>query len=180
MRSLKIFSPPSLFPLILFFAVFILNGCSDEEKARMEAMKEDARMVIEEAWNKSNFDVLDEICSENYIYHIPPYADIVGLEAYKNRITEYRIAFPDFRITIVELIVEGNIGAMKWKFEGTHEGIIPGSDLLPSGKSLDYSGCVVTYWRNGKMVESWNYANFLSSMQQLGYQLIPPETETKE
>ncbi|NIM11618.1 MAG: DUF4440 domain-containing protein [Candidatus Aminicenantes bacterium] len=172
---------------VLALTVFlvVLPGCEsqsqDKAKAEQaEKMKTAGRRIIEEAWNKGNFDVLDEFLAADYVYHIPPLPDVKGIEAYKQRIKEYRSAYPDLQITINEIIVEGDISALRWTLKGTHTGQFPSIPIPPTGKQVEFTGCDLAYWKDGKIVEDWNHADFLGYMQQLGFKLIPPQKEEKE
>ena len=143
-------------------------------------MKTGIRQVIEEAWNKGNFDVLDELLAADYVYHVPPLPDVKGIEAYKQRIKEYRSAYPDLHITIHDIIVEENISVVRWTLQGTHKGTFSSIPIPPTGKKVKFLGCDMSYWKDGKVVEDWNHADFLGYMKQFGFKLVPPQQEEEK
>ena len=79
-----------LIPVIIFSASLVLMaGCKSQEMAKVEELKNNARMEIEEAWNKGNLDVLNDFYVADFVYHIPPQEDIKGFEAYKQYIKTF-------------------------------------------------------------------------------------------
>jgi steroid delta-isomerase-like uncharacterized protein len=169
------------------FAFIVLLGLStgcgnqeSQEKAKADKLKTAVQQVIEEAWNKGNFDVLEKTTAEGYVYHIPPFPDVKGLEGYKQRIKDYRSAFPDLKISVDEVIVQGNTVAVRWTLTGTHKGQIPTLPIPPTGKKVVLKGCDMSHWKDGKNIEEWNYADFLGYLKQLGFKVVPPQTEEEK
>ena len=109
------------------------------------------------------------------VYHLPPNPDIVGLEAYKQYIEQTRLTYSDLKITITELIVEGNTLAMTWTLHGTQDGPSATLGIPATGKHVTFSGCAVVHQVDGKTVETWNYVDYVGLMTQLGFAITPPE-----
>ena len=58
------------------------------------------RRLIEEVWNKGNLSLVDELFTTNYEHHDASSPDFGrGPESEKLRVTLYRSAFPDLRVT---------------------------------------------------------------------------------
>jgi steroid delta-isomerase-like uncharacterized protein len=132
-----------------------------------EANKNVVRRLFEEVWNKSNLPVADEIFAPTYIHHDPSTPDVGrGPESEKKRATLYRTAFPDLRLTIEEIIAEGETVMARWSCRGTHKGDLSG--IAPTGKHIIISGVSIARFANGKMVEGWINWDALGLMQQLG------------
>jgi len=164
-----------LIPVIVLGALVIfLAGCESQEKAKVEELKAATRSIVEEAYNKGNLDVLDDFYTTDFVYHMPPYPDFEGLEAYKQYITDLRIGYPDIELTIDDLIGEGDIGAMRWTFRGTQTGESPTLGIPPTGKQVTFTGCAVSHFVDGKIVETWNIVDYLGLLQKLGFKIIPP------
>jgi len=165
-----------LIPFIAFAVLLIfMAGCENQEKAKLEERKAYAHREIDEAWNKGNLNVLDENYATDFVYHIPPHPDIEGLEAFKKFIAGNRSGYPDIQITIDEIIAEGDIAAMRWTYRGTQTGQSPTLGIPPTGKKVTFTGCAVSHWRDDKIVETWNYVDYLGLMQQLGFKIVSPE-----
>lgn len=137
-------------------------------------MSEDFKAIasrITEAANKGNYDLLDEYYAPDFILRQPPFPEIKSLKAYKRFVANMRESFPDGKMNIDEIIVEGNISAMRATMRGTHTGQSKAFPFPPTGKSVAWSGCLVSRWAGGKIVETWGYWDNLGLLQQFG--IIP-------
>jgi steroid delta-isomerase-like uncharacterized protein len=138
-----------------------------------ETNKTVSRRFLEEAWNKGNLAVLDEIIATDHVNSGPN--TIPGLpngpEGVKQLVTTYRNAFPDVHFTIDEQIAEGDKVVTRWSEEGTHEGELAG--LPATGKSTNVTGIAVYRIANGKIAESWLIFDQFGLMQQLGVIPMP-------
>jgi len=122
-------------------------------------MSEENKTVIrrsfEELWNKGNLSVADELFAPNYTHHDPATPDVGrGPESEKKRATLYRTAFPDLKLTIEDIIAEGETVMARWSCRGTHKGDLRG--IAPTGKQFTISGVSVARLANGKMAEGWS------------------------
>lgn len=125
------------------------------------------RRVIEEAWNRGNLAVLQETVAPAYIGHDPGYPlPIQGPEGFGQWVSVARNAFPDFHITVDDLVAEGDRVAGRITMRGTHRGELPG--IPPTGKQVTFSGVFVRRFEDGQFVEGWDIADMMSLMQQLG------------
>jgi steroid delta-isomerase-like uncharacterized protein len=132
-----------------------------------EANKTIVRRLFEELWNKGNLSVADELFAPTYAHHDPSTPDVgTGPEGEKKRATLYRTAFPDLRLTIEDIIAEGETVVARWSCRGTHKGDL--SRIAPTGKQFNISGVSIARFASGKMVEGWVNWDALGLMQQLG------------
>lgn len=131
-----------------------------------EANKALVRRFYDEAFNKGNIAVLDELCAANFTDHNAAPGQAPGLEGVKRMITMYRIAFPDGQITVDDIIVEGDKVAVRSTMRGTHRGEFMG--IAPTGKQVSVGGIDIVRVANGKAVEVWHMEDNLGMMQQLG------------
>jgi len=168
--------------LSLVFLLCLAFSCKKqaEDTDPGAELKARVRLEINEAYNKGNLDVLDDMYSPDVLYHLTPYPDVVGLEAYKQYITAQRTSYPDIKLTIQEIIVDGDNGAMRWTFEGTHEGDSPTLGISATGNHVKFTGTVVFHTVEGKGVEIWNNVDWMSLLKQLGYTFTPPQVPEKE
>jgi steroid delta-isomerase-like uncharacterized protein len=134
------------------------------------------RRLMEEVWNKGNLSLVDELFAPNYEDHDPSTPDFGrGPESEKKRATLYRNAFPDLRLTIEEIIAEGDTVMARWSCRGTHKGDLGG--IAPTGKQINISGITVARLANGKLAEAHVNWDALGLMQQLG--AVPELAKTK-
>jgi serine phosphatase RsbU (regulator of sigma subunit) len=124
------------------------------------------RRYIEEVWNQSNLEVVDEIF-DRYISHQPDGPTLErGPEDVKRFVSEFRAAFPDLRVNIDEQLAEGDRVMIRATFRGTHQREFRG--MAPTGKEIEVKGFTdFRFSPEGKVVESWDsYYSQLSLMRQ--------------
>jgi steroid delta-isomerase-like uncharacterized protein len=132
-----------------------------------EGNKTTVRRLIEEVWNKGYMPVADELFAQNYVHHDSSTPDVGrGPEGEKKRATLYRNAFPDFRLTIEDLVAEGETVVARWSGRGTHKGELNG--IAPTGKQINITGVSIARFANSKIAEGWVNWDALGLMQQLG------------
>jgi steroid delta-isomerase-like uncharacterized protein len=141
----------------------------------VDASAEENKAVVlrqeEEIFTRGNLDAADEIYAPGYVGHDPSNPeDVRGPEAAKRAAADYRRAFPDLRVTVEDLIAEGDKVVARLRFRGTHLGELEG--IAPTGRRVDCTGIVVSRMEGGKIAEDWANFDDLGLMRQLG--AIPP------
>ena len=138
-----------------------------------EENKATFRRYIEEVWNRTNLEVVDEIF-DRYLSHQPDGPTLErGPEDVKRFVSEFRAAFPDFRISIDDQIAEGDKVMVHATIRGTHQREFRG--MAPTGKHIEERGfSVFRFSEEGKVVESWD-----SYYSQLGLMLQSMEQELR-
>jgi predicted ester cyclase len=79
----------------------------------------------------------------------------------------YLDAIPDFRVTIEDLVAEGEKVAVRRTYEGTHRGG-PLLGIPATGKRSQFGGISIFRLANGRIAEHWEQLDRLALMQQLG------------
>ena len=130
-----------------------------------EENKASFRRYLEETWNQSNLEVVDEIF-DRYISHQPDGSVLErGPEDVKRFVGEFRSAFPDLRLSSEEQIAEGDRVVSHGTIRGTHQGEFRG--MAPTGQEVAIEGMAVfRFSSEGKVVESWDSYDQLSLMRQ--------------
>ena len=137
-----------------------------------ENNKASVRRWTEEGVNQGKVAVFDELAAPNWVNHDPSFPHVRTVEDYKRFITETRNAFPDFHVTIEDVIAEGDQVVMRSTWRGTNTGDFVTPIPLPAtGKQVSVTGITIVRMAFGKGVEVWNEADSLGLYQQLG--LIP-------
>ena len=174
--------------LLVFPLVFLLCftfSCQDKE-AMAELEKFRAQAAVEETnkevvkrywngkWNERRPEILDELQTSDVVYHGYPYK-MNGIEEYKQVYSVFASALHDTRLTIEELIAEGDKVMTRVTTSGIHKGELMG--IPPTGKTVKWSQFTVFRLIDGKIAEEWEVLNELGMMQQLGFELKPKEGE---
>ena len=114
-----------------------------------ELNKKVVHRLFEEVWNKGNLPLADELFAPTYEHHDASTPDVGrGPESEKKRVTLYRTAFPDLRLTIEDIIADGETVMARWSCQGTHTGDLSG--IAPTGKQFTISGVSIVRFANGK------------------------------
>ncbi len=66
----------------------------------------------------------------------------------------FAIAFPDLRVTIDQVIADGDYVVVRWTATGTQTG--PFFNLEPSGVEATWTGINIFRFECGLIAESWN------------------------
>ena len=119
-----------------------------------------------EVMSEGKLDVIDELCSPDYIEHDPlpgTSPDIAGL---KDAIGQIRAAFPDMQVTADDLIAEGDRLAVRSTLRGTHEGDFMG--IPASGKRVEVSNYDFVRFEDDRAAEHWGVIDSAALMEQIG------------
>ena len=132
--------------------------------------KEVIRIWVEEAINKGNLSVLDELAHPNYVYRSPD-EELHGSQAIKDFLTAFRAAFPDLKVRIDDLVTTDNKAVDCFTLTGTHQGDFMG--IAATGKPVKVNGIVISRFEEGKVIEEWELLDQLAMFQQLGIVSLP-------
>jgi steroid delta-isomerase-like uncharacterized protein len=125
------------------------------------------RRYVEDAWNKHNPALVDEIYAADFVDRSP---DILGIahtrDGLKQFMGVYLRAFPDANITIEDQLVDGDRVVTRWTGRGTQTGEF--MEMPPSGKKVAVPGVQIDRFSGGKIVEEWTLFDQLGMLQQLG------------
>lgn len=127
--------------------------------------KAKVRRIVEEAINRGEMAVVDEVISDSYVYHVPG-NEVTGPDGFKLYIAMMRAALPDLNMTIEAMVAEGDMVASRFVVRGTHHGDFMG--VAPTGRKVEISEAVFIRFKEGTEVEAWPYADTMSIYQQMG------------
>jgi len=136
-----------------------------------EKRKAVARRVFDEIFNQGRFEVADEIYAKDFVNH--GVTRDIGLKEDQDAARGWRSAFPDLKMKVDRMLVDGEFVTVIWSGEGTNTG--EGNGLPATGKKLKGRG--ITIWRisGGKIREEWSEFDQLQILQQLGLMPLPPQ-----
>jgi steroid delta-isomerase-like uncharacterized protein len=120
--------------------------------------------LMEEVFNRGNFDVADDLVAEDFYNHEAP--DSPGPEGFKASAVWLRSAFPDYHAELHEFIADGDLVAARLIVTGTHLGDFMG--LPPTGRSFSVQHIHMYRVENGKVAEHWACRDDLGQLSQLG------------
>ncbi len=132
-----------------------------------EKNKATDRRFYEELINLKNLAIIDELADEDFVSHFIPPGLSPGREGFKIFVSVFLAAFPDWHLTVDEVIAEGDIVSAHMTLHGTNTGAFEG--IPPTGQKVTVQALLMDRFVNGKIVEHWGGPDQLSLLQQLGF-----------
>jgi steroid delta-isomerase-like uncharacterized protein len=129
-----------------------------------------------EIWNTGNVAMADEFVNANLVDHSLPPGLPPGLAGFKLLVSGFRAAFPDLRITIDDLMAQGDKAAARVTFRGTQQGEFQG--IPATAKSFTMGAIGLLRFEAGEVVEHWATLDLLSLLTQLGVAPLPRRSIT--
>lgn len=124
------------------------------------------RRVIAEAFNKGNYTVLPDLFNPDFIEH--QFGLHPTIEGVQGDIQFLRTAFPDFNLTIEDMVADGDKVWARMTARGTNSGGFMGP---PNGKTFKFAVFDQCRFKDGMIVEHWGSPDRFALMAQLG--LLP-------
>ncbi len=124
----------------------------------------------DEVWNKGNAAVAHEILPSDYAAFEMPW------------VTIWHEAFPDFQVTVDEIIAEGDTVVSRVTIRGTHRGALRGElvswltkPLPPTGKCIEIDGIWIFKVADDRMLrlDTRGVVDWLGLLRQLGVLPLP-------
>lgn len=128
--------------------------------------KETIRRFWEEIFNKRKLELVDEVFTDDYVYHGAAGQDVHGREGLKQFLTMYFNAFPDIRAEVEDVFGEGDKVASRSTCRGTHKGDLMG--MPPTGKHVSIRVICTNRFVGNRVAEDWELPDLFGMMQQLG------------
>ena len=118
---------------------------------------------IYQAINTGNLAMLDELVAPDYTEHSEGFQ---GVEPFKQQLAAFRAAFPDLRVSIEDLLIDGDRFASRTTVTGTHTGDLMG--MPATGRHISVEAVDIGRVENGRAKERWGGLNMYSMLTQLG------------
>lgn len=122
---------------------------------KMDKRKALSRRLVEEAWNRGNLAVIDDIVENKE-----------QRAALKQQVKAYRDAFPDLSVSIIDQVAEGDTVATTWVARGTHHGMVMG--VPPTARPVTVNGTNLDVVTDGKLRSSQTTIDAWELLVQLG------------
>jgi len=159
---------------ITLMLVSMMASCSMEKKDTSA----DFKLKIDQYvayWNTGQFDGIDDLLSEDFELRMTPrFESENGIDVFMENVTNWRMAYPDFYITLDEILYADNAAAARWTITATNTGT---GSHPPTGKRVEVQGMSVIHFTDGKIKDEWIASNNYHWLQQLGFTLEAPSFE---
>ena len=131
----------------------------------IQPVKDLLHQYIERVWNGRDLSALDELTSSNFVYYLggQPGRDRSAMRQFLEAV---HVAFPDWRVEIVDCVAEDQKAVVRWVGQVTHSG--PFHGIPPTGKRVAVSGINAYHLAGNKIEAEWEQMDSLGLLQQLG------------
>jgi len=170
---------------LLFYGIlafFIVTSCQDRKSIlELEELKAELQLLeqnkkVAERWHNDlfiacNWEVAEEILSQDIVVHYPSGENIKGLAQVKSLEAIAR-NYINPEINHYEIVAEGDYVMVRWDMAFDHTKDLMG--IPATGKRIsNLHGIDLFRMDKGKIAEFWQYYNEMGFMQQMG--AIPAE-----
>ena len=166
--------------LITFILMCLTLSCTKQSSDALT--EEDAKIILEQYMqtiNGADLEMIDQIIDPDFELHSPFFPEpLKGIDNYKAFVTNTANTFSEFKATIIEVVVKGDKVWGSFTMEGVNTG--PLGNLPATGKKFRITGLAITQIANGKVIKDETFWNVLDFYQQLGFTLVPPESNASE
>lgn len=164
----------SLLMCVFIIAAGLLYGCG-QDPAQQYGPLLDKHLSF---WNTGSFEGIEDVLHEDFALRmVPRYEPQVGIDNFKEEVSNWRTAYPDFNVAVDEVVYADSAAMVRWTITATNTG--EGSQP-PTGKRVEVPGMSLIHFKDGKIYDEWVAGNSQYWMQQLGYQMMMPAPDTEE
>ena len=119
-----------------------------------------------EVFNNSNFGLIDELISTDFVERTPQLGVAPTREGFKQSAIALKKAFPDLRYTIEDSIESGDKIVHRLTARGTMQHDFMG--MRATGKPATWTEIHIGRVANGRLTEHWGLVDQLGMLVQLG------------
>jgi predicted ester cyclase len=141
------------------------------EQNMSEQNKTTVRRMYDEILNQENKAVIDQILDADVTIYDPFTGVTKGPDSFRQLLSIFDTAFPGHRVTVEQIVAEGEYVCVLHTHIATHTG--PFMGLPGTGKQVRVEGLELYRLRNGRIVEFWRKDDDVSLLIQLGMMPAP-------
>lgn len=124
------------------------------------------RRLIEKGFNAGDVVAMPALFTEDFIERQDDGPGTpTGINAVTAKICALHAAFPDFCLTIEDIVSQGDQVWARLRAHGTNTGPFMGP---PTGREMTIDVIDICRFRDGRIAEHWGVADRLATMQQIG------------
>lgn len=118
------------------------------------------------AFDKHDPSLIDKILDKNWVDVPAAPGQPPGPEGAKRILDELTTSFPDLKVTIGEILQDGNKVIVRSEISGTHQAAFMG--FPARNRRLTIQAIDIHEFRDGKIVRTWHTEDWLTGLHQLG------------
>ena len=152
--------------IFLLIIIIVVGGCSN-----MNTSDNYDKLFTNylDMWNTGDFTNIETTISEDFeLKYVHSTESILGINGFKEHITQTRKAYPNFTLTIEEHFNSSNVIAIRWSLNATQ--------FNDNGENqIRSNGISILHMEEGILIDEWIAYDRLDWMEQLGYNLSKQE-----
>ncbi len=162
--------------LALPIAAMLLAACARQpitaqQPSASAQNKQLVEQMIQKVFNEGDAASVDKFYAADFVEHEEGSPGQQGLEGIKAALPILHTAFPDFKMTLEDVVVEGDKLVVRSTWSGTQKGEFYG---IPSkGKRFFVNVMDIYRIKDGKIAEHWGMTDIMAMMTQLGAMPAP-------
>jgi predicted ester cyclase len=130
-----------------------------------QEMKDTVRRWITGIFDDGNFDLIEELTTQDYSFHLPRPGKIPR-DTFPDLVTGFRTAVPDLYNTFHEQFVDGDVVVTRGTTRGTNDG--PFGDLPATGNPITSEWVIITRFEGDRISEDREIYDEMGVMMQMG------------
>jgi steroid delta-isomerase-like uncharacterized protein len=127
-----------------------------------------AQTFCEEVWGKGNLDALHQLTCPDFRIFYPIMIAPMDRDSYGGLIADVYTAFPDFHVTLNDIVAKGEKVVIAWTAQGTQTGPFELLNLPSTGNAIRYTGMVIYRIEDGYVAEGRGEEDIPTLLRQLG------------
>ncbi|SEL14556.1 ester cyclase [Haloferax larsenii] len=144
-------------------------------RVQAETDPEEVASAYVTMWNDRNYAAIPRLVSESFVMYDPaatageipgPKGEVHGRDGLRQFMELLTTAFPDFEITVLEMLAGEDIAMYEVRLTMTHGGPLGG--LPPTGRQVQLRGVSILHIDAGKITEHRFHTNMNEANEQLG------------
>ena len=146
--------------------LFLVALCWPIHADNMNTNKNDVTFWYD-AFTKKDPKLLDKILGETWVDIPPAPSQSPGPAGAKQILAELTNTFPDLKITIQDILQDGNKVVVRSEISGTQKAPLMGSP--PKNRKLLIQAIDIHEFKDGKIVRTWHSEDWMTGLHQLGF-----------
>jgi len=135
------------------------------KKGDMNTYKKDVTLWYE-AFNMKDPALLDRILSENWVDIPTAPGQPAGREGVKPLLAQLAMTFPDFKVSIEEILQDGNKVIVRSEITGTQRETFMG--FPAKNRTMTIQAVDIHEFKDQKIVRTWHTEDWMTGLRQLG------------
>ena len=124
-----------------------------------------------EGWNDPEAPPEADYRARGYVAHAPGVPVPLDSEGWTQFTAGFSQAFRGLRLTVEDILAEGDMVAARVSFRGTHTGEFQG--IPPTNKEVAFTSIEIDRMEDGKVAEHWFELDLVGLLRQLGVPMGP-------